>query len=125
VRQRTFEDILLSLFIVLCTLFVRIALIMKSVTALPVALLVVLLASVAHALYDSNSPVQLLDDKTFNQKVIKNDGLWYVEFFAPCKLANSISANYLSTAVYILISIAKTNPLCLLGDGIPRNQVSY
>jgi hypothetical protein len=27
----------------------------------------------------------LLDDKTFNQKVMKNDGLWYVEFFAPCK----------------------------------------
>eukprot|EP00953_Heterococcus_sp_UTEX-ZZ885_P006538 3996-Heterococcus_DN1.PRE.2 len=57
---------------------------MRSMTALPIALLVVLLASVAHALYDSSSPVQLLDDKTFNQKVIKNDGLWYVEFFAPC-----------------------------------------
>jgi hypothetical protein len=57
---------------------------MRSV-ALPIALLVVLLASVAHALYDSSSPVQLLDDKTFNQKVMKNDGLWYVEFFAPCK----------------------------------------
>jgi hypothetical protein len=58
---------------------------MRRVSALPIALLVVLLASVAHALYDSSSPVQLLDDKTFNQKVMKNDGLWYVEFFAPCK----------------------------------------
>jgi hypothetical protein len=59
---------------------------MRSVTAMQVAItfLALLLGSV-HALYDSSSSVQLLDDKTFNQKVAKDSGLWYVEFFAPCK----------------------------------------
>jgi hypothetical protein len=46
------------------------------------AVLAALLAS-ASALYSSSSKVIQLNEKDFNKQVLKGDGLWIVEFYAP------------------------------------------
>jgi len=47
--------------------------------------LVVLAVAIAHvtALYSDNGPVELLTQSNFDSKVVKGDGVWFVEFFAP------------------------------------------
>lgn len=37
----------------------------------------------AAALYDKSDDVILLTEAEFNKKVLKDDGIWFVEVFAP------------------------------------------
>ena len=39
--------------------------------------------TLAHAIYEEDTPVELLTKKTFDQDVLRSPGPWIVEFYAP------------------------------------------
>lgn len=44
---------------------------------------ILVLVGLSHAFYGANRNVIQLTESNFNSKVLKSDGMWIVEFFAP------------------------------------------